>query len=203
MNSRDQDDDSDTDWDSIYDEDTTHGGASGQSRSTTQGDAPSSAKAREAVDESRREENISRPGESTSQARQTSQPPARSWVSEDTPLLDAGPPPPSYNDVAASPYRSATRDRQSMGDRRDEGDGGEMGQVNDEDPLKQRGSHQRHTRRRRLVKLIVLLLCVSAVAVLLGTTWHDKTYDKVSRKRLMFKLDFPDRSRIIEEGSCR
>jgi len=194
MNHRDQDDDSDTDWDSIYDEDTTHGDTSGQSEgSTTQGDAPQSSKAREAADESRREVDMSRPGESTSQVLQTSQPLARNWVSEDTPLLDAGPPPPSYNDVAASPYRSATRDPQSMGDRGDEGDGGETAQINAEDSPKQRASRHRLTRRRRLLKLIVLLLCVSAVAVLLGTTWHDGTHDKVSRERLVYTFDFPAR----------
>lgn len=177
-----QDDDSDdTDWDSIYDEQPAESEA-GQAQPSD----ISSAKGREAATERRMG---TAPRGTSSQSQQASQP-TPSWVDDSTPLLDAGPPPPSYSDVTAQrslhssqsmqpiSYGAVSHEPQNMTGTRHV-DGGESGGSDLDGHVKKR--HRRWRRRKILKKIAMIFLTFALLVTLTMTTWrHDTSSDKVS-----------------------
>ena len=172
----DADDGSDTDWDSMYDE-----GPASVAPEQSPSDIPPSTKAREAVSEQRPESTQ----RATSSPRQQPLPrPATEWANEETPLLDAGPPPPSYADVtairsdgsnaAAQSNRGLSLEPQSMSHRPDH-DGGETAQSSTD------GSRRRRkpSFRRKLLKIAVIVLCLILIVTLAASARHDAPHNEV------------------------
>ncbi|KAF1344087.1 hypothetical protein BDV97DRAFT_393736 [Delphinella strobiligena] len=170
-------DDSDTDWDSIYDEELQN---STLSRARSGG--RSSTKAREAANE---RETGAGP-QSVSSQNQRPPEPTPSWPDERTPLLDAGPPPPAYSDIAANrPYAGAPvspsshrygHTQQSAGEGA-ELDGGESGRTYPSDAVKRR---RKYSRPIRVLKATVFLLALVLMITLTFTTWRDIQHDEGS-----------------------
>lgn len=170
-------DDSDTDWDSIYDEEPQN-----NTLSRARSDVRSPTKAREAANE---RETGAGPQEASSQ-NQRPPGPTPGWPDERTPLLDAGPPPPAYSDVAANrPYAGAPVSpsshhygdtQQSAGEGADI-DGGESGRTYPGDPVKRR---RKLSRPKKVMKAIVFLLALALMIMLTFTTWRDVQHDKAS-----------------------
>lgn len=174
-------DDSDTDWDSIYDEEPQN-----NTLSRARSDGRSSTKAREAANERDANERITGAShQETSSQDQRLPEPTPSWPDERTPLLDAGPPP-AYSDVAANrPYAGAPvslpshnygHTQQSAGEGA-EIDGGESGRTYPSDPVKRR---RKLSRPKKVMKAIIFLFALALMITLTFTTWRDIQHDKAS-----------------------
>lgn len=190
---RNRDDDSDTDWDSIYDE--TPAPDSSEHPNT----ASPSAKDREAAVQPSHNNDRNSPSESS----RLPDRPRPAWMNdEETPLLEAGPPPPSYTDVtrnrpysgfrpspighgntydmnnAASPHAPVSphgQEAQSMSER---------GLIGDDEST--RKSYWKKDKRsykyrcRKLARFLFFLLILAFITVLTRTTWHDTNHDEVN-----------------------
>lgn len=164
MTSRNQDD-SDTDWDSIYeehDEDSQHDedeGSAPHASYQNRSDVPTTPKGMEAASERRPDLNPP-PPPSSSQAQPST------WVDETTPLFDA---PPAYSDITPNRTYSGHAPSQVRPD-----DGGEDGHTSFSEPVKRRSGGKRH---HRLLKMAIVVLVVILATVLATTTWRHASQD--------------------------
>lgn len=166
----DDDDSDDTDWDSMYDERPADG--TYQPRPSS----PSSAKAQEAANERSVDTNLQESSSRPQQSPQSSAP----WVDETTPLLDAGPPPPAYSDIAAN--RSYPGDNNNNADQAPQSMGGETDIERNEEPTKKnRRGRPRSKFARKFIRSVLLLWVVASIVMLLVNIWPSATKNEVSQ----------------------